>query len=178
MKRSSDRGGQTIVEAMVAVSLLVIGFLGMITLINRSIGLNRVVADNYTATYLAAEGIEVVKNMVDSNFLQNTWFQHFDTMGCISISGCSWEVQYDTSWEPGHTPAQYSSRPLYFNTTTGLYAYAPFGDRTSFTRRVVVTFRGPENNEMIVHSIVEWRTRGGSLSSLDLEDHFYNWYNP
>lgn len=168
------REGQTIVEAMVAVSLLIIGFLGTIILINRSIGLNRVVTDNYTATYLAAEGIEVTKNLIDSNFVQGAaWFTGFES---CTIT-CEWEVQYDTSWEdPTSRPVSYTARPLYYNPSTGLYAHDPFGQQTSFTRRVTVELAGAGNNEIIVHSIVEWRPRGGGTASIDLEDHFFNWY--
>ena len=36
-----------------------VGFLGIVTLLSRALALNRVVGDNYTATYLAAEGIAV-----------------------------------------------------------------------------------------------------------------------
>jgi len=171
-----QRRGQTIVEAMVAVSLLIIGFLGIISLINRSIGLNRVVADNYTATYLAAEGIEVVKSLVDSNFIQGTpWFTGFESC----TGSCEWEVQYDTSWEDASTrPVNYSGRFLNYETTSALYSYSPFGEPTPFRRRVMVVLGGAGNNEITVRSFVEWRSRGGSLSSIELEDHFYNWYAP
>src|SRR5688572_13216996 len=105
--RTMRRDGQTIVEAMVAVSLLVVGFLGMITLINRSIGLNRVVSDNYTATYLAAEGIEVVKNLLDRNFIAGSpWFTGFES--CAAPSMCNWEVQYDTTWDAPRQPTNYT----------------------------------------------------------------------
>lgn len=171
-----QRQGQTIVEAMVAVSLLIIGFLGIISLINRSIGLNRVVADNYTATYLAAEGVEVVKSLIDRNFVQgNPWFTGFEAC----TSNCVWEVEYDTSWESASSrPTAYAARPLYYNPATMFYSYDPFGEQTPFMRRITVTLGGAGNSEMTVHSEVQWRTRGGSLSSLDLEDHFYNWYGP
>ena len=45
-------------EAMIAITLLLVGFLGTITLINRSVGLTRVVADSYVGSYLASEGVE------------------------------------------------------------------------------------------------------------------------
>jgi hypothetical protein len=167
------RSGQTIVESMVAISLLIIGFLGMIILINRSIGINRVVTDNYTATYLAAEGIEVTKNLIDGNFVQGSpWFSGFSSC----TSGCDWEVQYDTTWDPGHQPVAYGARPLYYNPANGLYAYDAFGQQTSFTRRVHVTLEGAGNNEISVHSIVMWHPRGGGTAQIDLEDHFFNWY--
>jgi len=174
MQRHTRRGGQTIVEAMVAISLLIVGFLGIITLINRSIGLNRVVSDNYTATYLASEGIEVVKNLVDGNFIQN---QPFFNGFASCTSGCDWEVQYDTTWAAANRPVAYSARLLSYDSTSHLYSYnSAFGEPTAFTRKVSVLLGGPQDNELTVHSVVTWKTRGGGQSTVDLEDHFYNWF--
>ena len=42
----------------------------MLSLLSNSIALNRVVNDQFIANYLAMEGIEVVKNIVDGNIIQ------------------------------------------------------------------------------------------------------------
>lgn len=57
-----------LVESIVALSLVVIGLLGIIALISRSVSLNSNVINRFVASALAAEGIEVVKNIIDSNF--------------------------------------------------------------------------------------------------------------
>ena len=53
------------VEAMVAMSVIVIGLLGVFALSSNSISLNRVAADRYIAVNLANEGIELVKNLIE-----------------------------------------------------------------------------------------------------------------
>lgn len=58
---------QLLIEALVALGILTSSFLGILGLISQSISLNRAIADQYTASYLAAEGIEIVKNVVDQN---------------------------------------------------------------------------------------------------------------
>ena len=164
------RRGQTMIEAMIAMSLLVIGFLGVIALLNRSVGVNRVVADNISATYLAAEGVEVVKNMLDGNYIQGRpFFTHF-----ASCAPCVWEVQHDTDWD--NPPRAYAARRLWYNGATGFYSQQAFGEETPFTRRVEVRLGGPNNNELVVRSVVDWRGRGGGQSSVDIEDRFYNWF--
>jgi len=50
--------GQLIIEMIVAVSLLMIGLLGIFAVLSQSLGLNRVAANQYIAAHLAAEGIE------------------------------------------------------------------------------------------------------------------------
>ena len=45
-----------LIESVVAISLVVIGLLGILTLLSNSIAFNRNAANKLTATYLAAEG--------------------------------------------------------------------------------------------------------------------------
>lgn len=170
--RSRTRSGQSLVEAMIAISLLLVGFLGTITLINRSVGLTRVVADSYVGTYLAAEGIEVTKSLIDANYIAARPF-HDGFEGCDTT--CDWEMESDATWESGR-PAEYVGRTFWYDPIQRLYSYAPFGTETSFTRKVSVTLTGATAKELIVVSRVEWRARGGGKSSVVVEDHFYDWF--
>lgn len=158
---------------MIAISLLLIGFMGTFTLINRSLGLTRVVADSYTGTYLAAEGVEVIKSLIDANYLAGRpFFDGFES--CIG-SGCAWELDRDATWE-SNLPREYDATPLWLDPVEGLYSYEPFGTPTSFTRRVTVALGGTGGRELHVTSRVEWRARGGGTSAVTLEDRFYDWY--
>ncbi len=155
---------------MVAVSILTVGFLGIVGLLSRALALNRVVADNYVATYLAAEGIEITKNIIDGNFVQgqvwNTGNGVSNCSGAGGVGGC--EV------EPSSLIMQpYTGQTLSFDPNTNIYDYGGGNTPTSFRRRVVITLVG--QNEIQVESTVTWTTRGGGTSEVLLEDHFYNW---
>lgn len=156
-----SRRGQVIVEAIVALSVLVVGFLGAFALLSRALYLNRVIADNYTATYLASEGIEVVKNLVDHNFLAGQpWNEGF--------SDGDFKVEYSTD----STPLQlYIGNTLRFDPLTNFYSYSG-SEPTKFTRRIRITLVSID--EMKVASIVDWST-GLAQSSVNLEDRFFNW---
>src|SRR3989344_3592233 len=65
-----SRAGQMMIEALVALSIILVGLLGIFALVSRSISLNAVASSQYVAANLAAEGIEVVKNVIDSNAMQ------------------------------------------------------------------------------------------------------------
>ncbi len=160
------------VEAMIAISLLLIGFLGTITLINRSVGLTRVVADSYVGTYLAAEGVEVVKSMIDANYIADRPF--FNGFSSCTGSGCNWELEYNSTWET-NAPVSATGRILYYD-SRGTYVYSTGGMPTSFVRTVNVQLLGATARQLKVTSRVEWRTRGGGLSAVSLEDSFYDWY--
>ncbi len=56
------------IEMIVAISIISVSLLGILILVNRALGVNRLIAEQYTATYLASEGIELVKNMFDHSF--------------------------------------------------------------------------------------------------------------
>ncbi len=170
--RSHTRSGQSLVEALIAISLLLVGFLGTITLINRSIGLTRVVADSYVGTYLAAEGIEVTKSLIDSNYIAGRpYYEGFQA--CAST--CDWELDADTTWERRPTPFVSPGRTLWYDPNVRSYSYLQTGIETTYRRKVSVTLTGPNAKEIVVISRVEWRARGGGDSSVTLEDHFYDW---
>ena len=83
--RLSD--GQVLVELMVAISVMVIGLLGIFTLLSQSLGLNRVAADQYIAANLAAEGVEVAKNILDHNVIErNPWNEGLERDGEFGLN--------------------------------------------------------------------------------------------
>jgi len=154
------RGGYLLVESLVALSVLTVGFLGIVSLLSRSLSLNRTVSDTHIATYLAAEGIEVLKNMIDANILQGLPWTNGITSGDHEV------VYNSTALEP------YQARLLGFDPGTNLYIYGG-SEPTRFTRRVRITFVGSE--EVVVESRVNWTAAGGGSFSARLEDHFLKW---
>lgn len=163
----SSRSGQALLESIIAGSILTIGFLGLLALLARSISVNRVVADNYVGTYLAVEGIEVVKNVIDANILHGSAWSD-------GLANQDYEVEYNTC-SSGHFPCAF---PIYnddhflaFDPDTNLYSY--HGSReTTYKRKVSVHV---EDDEITVNSRVSWISRGGGTFQINLEDHFLNW---
>jgi hypothetical protein len=175
---NSFRRGQSIIEAIVAVSILTTGFLGITALLTKSFQLNRTVSDETKATYLAAENIEVVKSLIDHDVYSGIAFGTSNWGHCFGGgSGGYFEIDYETTdcgaMNLTNTTTTY---PIYFNPTTGLYSYqAVGGQSTIFSRSTLVTV--PNSNEIDVQSTVYWSPSPGLNQSLMLEDHFYNW-NP
>jgi Tfp pilus assembly protein PilV len=172
-----SRRGQTLVEALIALSILTVGFVGIVTLLTKSFQLNRTTSNDTQATYLAAEGIEVAKNIIDYDVYvglpdNNDW-------GCSFQLGTSqhgdYALEYDTV-PPAHCSTampQLTSDKLYFNPSTDLYTYSSFDNQsTDFTRDVRIT--AVSNDELDVQSTVTWAA-GGLGNTITLEDHFYNW---
>ncbi len=180
-----SRRGQTLVEALVALSILTVGFLGIITLLTKSFQLNRITSDDTQATYLASEGIELAKNIIDYDvycgFAQSTstvdWGVSF---GLGPGQNGDYALEYNTVPPPCTSPGslpQLISNKLYFNPDTYLYTYSnsPPAVATDFTRDVKISVPVGSPYELDVQSIVTWNT-GSQSNSITLEDHFYNWH--
>src|SRR3989344_6064232 len=83
---SRHEQGQILVELMVAISVMVIGLLGIFTLLSESLGLNRVAADQYIAANLAAEGVEGAKNILEHNVIErNPWNEGLERDGEFGV---------------------------------------------------------------------------------------------
>lgn len=166
-KTSIKRKGQTLVETIVALSILMLSLMGLIGLLARSFALSNFVSDNYIATYLASEGIEVVKSLIDHNFALGT-----STPWNAGFSSGNFDVEWSSV---ALSPA--SNNKLLLNTATGLYSYQVGGTLTKFTRTIHIDLI--DSNHLKVNSIVQWGSSGGITglpltSRVDLEDHFYN----
>lgn len=153
--------GQILVEVLVALSVLTMGFVGIFSLLNQSLALHRVVANNYVATYLAGEGVELIKSAVAENL----------------ISGSPWnsgllDGTYEADYLGFLSPVGGSLRPLQYDTNLGVYSYNP-GTTSQFQRSVAIT--AVSSQELRVISSVRWTTRGSAVSSVSVESYLYNW---
>lgn len=157
--------GQLLIESLVAITVIAIAILGIFTLSSRSISLNRVVSDQYTATYLAAEGIEVIKNIIDTNVVYDC--QGWNTG--VNVLNRDYSVDYKTD-DSSALPV-YDDEPVHFE--DGLYSRST-GEPTKFFRKVRLE-QGNNANSLKVISTVEWENRGGATFDVVLEDVFYDW---
>jgi hypothetical protein len=182
-----SRRGQTLVEALVALSVLTVGFVGIVSLLAKSFQQNRTAADDTQATYLAAEGIEIAKNIIDYDLYYGL---SIPPAGSVNDWQCSfglnegqspvdYALEYDTTPSPvcatTLTPMQPGNNKLYFNPNTDLYTYDDIYTPTDFTRDVYVSVPAGSPNELDVRSVVTW-TNGLLSNTISLEDHFYDWH--
>ena len=161
---------------MVAMFVLTTGFLGITALLSQSLSVSKNLSNQTTATYLSAEGIELVKNILDHDI-----YQHIAGLGTgwgtAFGSGGDFQLDYSTCNSLPNAaslcnPQSYSGVTLQYDPNTHLYGYSG-SIPTNFTRKITVTPNGPD--EIAVLSKVSWLV-GASTQSVILEDHFYNWH--
>ena len=160
------RRGQLIIEATVATSIMVVGLLGIFVLVSRSLNMYHTAAQEYVATNLAAEGIEVTKNILDANLIKGAvrWNEGFDRDG-------DYGVQYNSkTLVDSGSPDKY----LLYNPVTGFYSYDDTNGNPSVYKRVL-SIKSISLNEIQVNSVVKYNISTGAKFEINLEDHFYNW---
>ena len=172
-----SRSGQTLIEALAALSVLTIGFLGIFGLLAQSFSAVRTSSEETTATYLAAEGIELSKSMLDRAMYNYPNLGIADEWPCFPTIPGDYGFDYTALWSGSgcaslsSAPNQSQSQFLLLDPATGLYSYSA-GNPTDFKRDVNVTAASGNPNELIILSTVTWN---GGRSQVQLEDHFYNW---
>lgn len=180
--KTNMRSGSYIIEALVAISLVFVGLLGVFGLITRSTNMNKDVQNRVVATYLAGEGIEVIKNIIDTNV------EGYNKKGApvwnAKLRDGNYQVQYDTNSgviESLYLGNSSSTTPLSLNKSNGRYSYLG-GETTIYFRTVRV--EGVGGDKLRTSSFVDWTTDGKNYSVF-LQDTFTNWrdrntpvYNP
>jgi len=107
-----NQRGQSLIEMLVGISIVIVSLLGILVLVNRSLGLNRVTAENYIATYLASEGIELTRNFFEKDYLaQSPGSKNFygwvgGGLGNIAPTGPYglYEIDFDEDTWPATVP--------------------------------------------------------------------------
>jgi prepilin-type N-terminal cleavage/methylation domain-containing protein len=156
--------GFTLIESMIAIALIVSGITGLMVLVNRSMGFANLAFNQLTAANLAQEGIELVRNIRDNN-----WMNNIDWLTGLSTG------TYQIDYLDGKLIdlAEREWQPLFFNEDVGYtYIYASGGE-TFYYRKIELNLIG--NNELVVKSIVTWSAKGGKNFETIAEDHLFNW---
>ncbi|MCX6715954.1 MAG: prepilin-type N-terminal cleavage/methylation domain-containing protein, partial [Candidatus Taylorbacteria bacterium] len=103
----AEKRGFTIVETLVAITILMIAIAGPLVVASKSLFSSNLSKNQMVASYLAQESMEVVKNIRDNNlYLGQNWLQN----GAGSLSSCTKSNPCDASAIDGSGQGgQYSS---------------------------------------------------------------------
>ena len=149
-------GGFTLIEILIAITVITLGIVGFYAAITRVASLTFSNSSRFVASRLAQEGIELVTNIRDTNWIKGTDWDSGLTNG-------DYRVQYDKD-----SLLTYSSVPLKIN-SDGFYNYDS-GSPTKFTRKITITHIS--SVELKVKVQITWPGKG---SPLEVEEHLYNW---
>lgn len=164
------KNGFTILEIVLAISILTTTIGASYILIQQTLVAASISQSKLIAYYLGQEGIEIIRNIRDNNWLLQR-----------ENPTISWKEGLEAgNWEAGYNDLSlnsYSDRYLYIEGATGFYDYIDSpaqGDlKTMFKRKILIT--EIESGILEVKSIVDWSERGRN-HSIEVVDRLYDWY--
>lgn len=171
-----NKNGFTLIEVVTAVTVVTVGVVGAFTVVQTVAGYTSLSLSQLTATYLAQEGIEIVRNIRDGNWLDPAVLPWNDgiTSGaaacCICVIPCSCECEADYVNNIQFLDF-YSDR--FLSIDGGFYKYSGGGVKTRFKRKIIV---GQDDADILnVTTTVSWLEKGRSYE-ISVEETLYNYY--
>ena len=184
--------GITLIETVVAVTILVAAITGPMTLASQSLKASRDARNELIATHLAEEGVEIVHSVRDNNSatdISATRTSWMNTIYAACMKGCGADPTDHTVpvWGPNvviSCPAGDCSsvQNLYFNPATGLYKQSanPLSSPWSITPfKRVITLQGIDagpQRQVRVTSTVTYSGFANTLRTVTVVDDLYNWF--
>jgi hypothetical protein len=151
--------GFTLLEVVLASFLLFLFLAGTFSLLSTGVFSLTTMRNRFLAFYLAQEGIEIVKNIRDTNFLQNNpWLS--------GIGTGDKEADYQSS-----NLSNFLNNYLKKN-NQGFFQYSD-GENTIFKRKITISQIDP--NKVQVRVEITWSEKGVQ-KNFTIVDEISNWY--
>lgn len=179
--------GFTLIETLVAISLLTVAIVAPMGLTAQSLSAAYYARDQITAYYLAQEGIEVVRSVRDGNVLENALGQQanlLDYNGKALTDISPFTVDTLVPIDQGQAIRQCptadpkSCPPL--DSDGNVYGYNSNWAPTRFTRYITATTlasTGGVPQEVRITATVSWQTGQYQTRTFSISEDMYRWVN-
>jgi prepilin-type N-terminal cleavage/methylation domain-containing protein len=176
--------GFTLLEVIIAIFVISVGVGGVAAVVPRLLSASTVNQNRLIAAYLAQEGIEIVRNVRDTNWLENQyggtpvpWDEGLTN--CPAPTGCELDfyctnVQKPIPTDPaGHNCFKtYNAGDFLYLDPAGSYNYLQLGTQTKFSRKVTID---EGSNILTITATVYWTDKGKSYN-FPAQEKLYTWY--
>jgi Tfp pilus assembly protein PilV len=159
-KNGGRLSGFSLLECMLAIFLVSSGIMAATLLVSKSLRDELDSRDQLVASMLAQEGVEIVRNIRDNN-----WMAGKDSFTYISTGNCRVAVPYTymadggSNVTCGYGATISASYKLYKHPTGGFYNHSSSpGEATKYYRQVKIADNG--NDTYTVTSTVVWKNSG------------------
>lgn len=157
------RRGFTLMEVIIAVAIIAVGLVAIVALVNLSVSGIRINKSRIIASNLAQEGLEIVRNIRDNNWLS---YKRGLSNWKDGLAAGDYRAQYDSE-----ALLVFSSTPLKID-SNGFYQYGDSGTNTLFYRKI--TIQNIDDNQFKAVCEITWQENGRN-NVLSAETRFYNW---
>jgi len=164
--------GFTLVETLIAISIFSVSIIAMMSVLGGGISNTNYAKKKMTASYLAQEGIEYIRNMRDNYVLypvNGTWNSFKSQLApCNSGSECGFSTTNPI------VISKCTSNPnvckIYLD--NGNYNTNSIGNDSGFTRKIWATT--VSSDEIKIYSAVSW-TQGSGSFNITFSENLFNW---
>jgi len=175
MKKNINNSGFSIIEIIAVLAIIAIGFIGVMSL---AVLNNRVEYTNKNtliAAHLAQEGLELVRNLRDDNFLNPgvNWYSGFALKDAYSTSTIYYAY---SNLKIATTSVTGINDPLAILKidASGFYVHSGTGTSTIFSRIVVTKNNDSTASSTNVMCLVGWNDHG-KKNSYQADTVLWNW---
>lgn len=171
-KKLKSKDAFSLVEALVAISILIIGILSAFILVIRTLGNTPNIQSRLIAANLAQEGMELTRQIRDTNFVRQSGFRNELSNGEYQIDIVNREL---VSFNKNDF--------LKFDDEKKIYSYSSGNNQPFFFQRKIVINNVEENPDVFkVNVIMTWCVKKNEEQclqdptyTLNIEDHLYNY---
>lgn len=192
-KKIGLSAGFTMMEVLIAIFVFLVGIIGVVALLQQITVYAAVSSSKLTANYLSQEGLEIVRNIRDTNWLQSRTATSIAWDDGIPNPENNYQVDYttttlaDTATEDCSPPQPPYNCQLYSGNgdflklnTDGFYNYS-LGTNTKFKRKITISGKTDLTNPsdgtfdmFTVTVVVEWQDKGKTYQ-VSSKEYLYNW---
>lgn len=183
--------GLTIIESLVAISIVVISILGPLVIVSQALKISFFARDQIGAFYLAHEALEHIRNVRDKNSLTSTnpadWLNNIVTSSLQSYPIMSTDdqntiIKYSLNrnnggYEISQCPNNICS-PIKRNSSTGIYGEINDALPNSVYTREIVFYKALNDDdvkrEVVIEVRIFWKHANG-VYEFKIRESFANW---
>ena len=157
--KARSGAGFTLIEVFVSLTIMTVAILGLFILVRQTVSALPLSGQRLVASYLAQEGVEIVRNLRDANRLRGV---NWDLGLTSCTAGC--EADYASQ-----SLAAWTSR--YLKLDSSFYSYGG-STATPYQRKITLTPNG--SDILMVNVEIFWSEKERS-HTLSVREDLYNW---
>ncbi|MCL5011888.1 MAG: hypothetical protein M1320_00480 [Patescibacteria group bacterium] len=170
IRKYNPRAGQILIEVMIAISMSIVSLMGFFGLLRASFQLTRVTSENYIATHLAVEGVEIVANIMQRNYIDT--IRTGSNLFNANMTQGSWEIDYNTQ-QIDFSTSRVTNKPLNFDGAHYVYGT---GSPTQFYRVVDIGFEPASAPTQVSVTSTVFVDSPTNQPIANVHDVFYYWW--
>lgn len=178
--------GFTLIELIIAIFILAVAVIGVYNAFSLMVVLTSDISDRLVASYLVQEGMEIVRNVRDNNWMSSADNPDYSWLANLTFCDNGCQADYTTgasspnatsmsSWQGGA-----ESGGIYLNIDSGGFYSYHAGQATKFRRKITISaideYTARVNVKVYFDEKPNILNMTGTPGLIEAEEILYDWY--